>query len=156
MKIQKLTPENYPQTAALLRNSFAGSSYEVKLVDNLHKNHRPMHEWICIHTGKVIACIAFTHAYRREDFCGYHLAPSAVAPNFQNQGVGSELLRFALRQKVFQGKTLIFLGTPGFYTKFGFTPCTLPICPSTKNNKNFMSLGNQTTGKFSVGYEPEF
>ena len=99
MKIRQLTPENYPKASALLRQAFPRSTYEVQLVENLHRHGKAVHEWVCLHINAVIAYIAFTKAYNGSAVCGLHLAPLAVKPEFQNQGIGSELLRFALRQE---------------------------------------------------------
>jgi len=156
MKIRKLTSENYSKVSALLGLAFPGSSYEVRLFEKLHKNNKTMHEWVCIHTNKIIAYIAFTNAYNDVDVCGLHLAPLAVKPEFQKQGVGSELLRFALRQVVIKESTIFVLGDPIFYQKFGFDPCTTPICPFDKNNAHFLSIRNKTQSQFTVGYESEF
>lgn len=156
MKIRKLTEENRPRVYALLRRSFPRSTYEAALVEALHEQGRPLHEWICIHTNKVIAYIAFSNAYRQDAVCGLHLAPLAVAPDFQRQGVGSELLRFALRQEPIKNATLYVLGEPRFYKRFGFEPCAAPVCPFDKNNAHFSSMRNPETAAFTVGYEPEF
>ncbi len=156
MKIQKVTKETQAKVYALLRRAFPGSAYETGLVQKLHENDKPIHEWVCIHTNKVIAYIAFSNAYNGNDLCGLHLAPMAVAPDFQKQGVGSELLRFALRQEPIKNQPLFVLGEPGYYKKFGFEPCSLPICPFDKNNAHFLSMRNNTTTSFTVGYEPEF
>ena len=80
MKIRKLTSENYAKASALLRQAFPGNTYEVQLVEKLHKNGKAMHEWVCIHTNRVIAYIAFSNAYNGSDVCGLHLAPLAVKP----------------------------------------------------------------------------
>ena len=156
MKIQKLTVENRPKAYALLRRAFPGSEYEATLVEKLHEQGKPVHEWVCIHTGKVIAYIAFTNAYHGSEVCGLHLAPMAVSPDFQRQGVGSELLRFALRQEAIKSQPLFVLGAPGYYKKFGFEPCSLPVCPFDKNNAHFLSMRNSMDTSFVVGYEPEF
>ncbi|GAM08603.1 putative N-acetyltransferase YjhQ [Geobacter sp. OR-1] len=156
MKIQKVTIETRPKAYALLQRAFPGSDYETVLVKKLHENSRPIHEWVCIHVGKVIAYIAFTNAYHGNEVCGLHLAPMAVAPDFQKQGVGSELLRFALRQEAIKNETLFVLGEPGYYKRFGFEPCSMPICPFDKDNAHFLSMRNTITTSFSVGYEPEF
>ena len=156
MKIRTLTPENYPKASALLRQAFPRSTKEMQLVENLHKNGKPVHEWVCIHINAVIGYIAFTTAYNGSAACGLHLAPLAVKPEFQKQGIGSELLRFALRQEAIKESTIFVLGDPRFYQKFGFTPCTMPICPFDKNNAHFLSLRNNTASQFTVGYEAEF
>ncbi|MBT0664147.1 N-acetyltransferase [Geobacter pelophilus] len=156
MKIQKVTDETRVKAYALLQRAFPSSDYETTLVKKLHENGRPMHEWVCIHVGKVIAYIAFTNAYHGNELCGLHLAPMAVAPDFQKQGIGSELLRFALRQEAIKNQTLFVLGEPGYYQRFGFAPCTVPICPFDNNNAHFLSMRNESTVSFVVGYEPEF
>lgn len=156
MKIRKLTPENYAKVSALLQQAFPGSTYEVQLVENLHKNGRAVHEWVCIHINTVIAYIAFSNAYNGTAVSGLHLAPLAVKPEFQKQGTGSELLRFALRQDVIKDSTIFVLGSPAFYQKFGFTPCAQPLCPFDKKNAHFLSIRNNPSSRFTVGYEPEF
>jgi len=156
MKIRKLTRENYQKAYALLRQAFPRSTYEVRLIENLHKNGKEMHEWAAIHTNRVIAYIAFSKAFNGSTACGLHLAPLAVAPEFQSQGIGSEMLRFALRQESIKTQTIFVLGNPSFYQKFGFEPCLMPTCPFDKGSTNFLSIRNTTTRQFTVGYEPEF
>ena len=156
MKIQKVTEETRSKVYALLQRAFPGSDYEAQLVQKLHEHGKPPYEWVCIHTNKVIAYLAFTNAYHGQEVCGLHLAPMAVMPDFQRQGVGSELLRFALRQEAIKNQPLFVLGSPGFYAKFGFEPCSMPICPFDKDNKHFLSMRNETNSPFTIGYEPEF
>lgn len=156
MKIRKLVPDEYVKASALLHLAFPGSVYETELVENLHQNGKVMHEWVCIHINKIIAYIAFTNAYHGSAVCGLHLAPLAVKPEFQRQGIGSELLRFALRQDVIKESTIFVVGKPRFYQKFGFEPCAMPLCSFDKNNAHFLSLRNSTSSRFTVGYEPEF
>lgn len=156
MKIRKVTKETQTKAYALLRSAFPGSSYEENLVQQFHQHETPIHEWICIHTNKVIAYIAFSNAYNGDAVCGLHLAPIAVAPDFQKQGIGTELLRFALRQAAVKSEPLFVLGEPFYYKKFGFEPCRQPLCPFDKNNAHFLSLRNDTTERFTIGYEPEF
>jgi len=156
MKIRPLTEENYSKVSALLRQAFPSKNTELKLVENLHKNTKPMHEWVAIHTNRIIAYIAFTNAYNGKEICGLHLAPLAVKPEFQKQGVGSELIRFALRQKAIKESTIYVLGNPNYYQKFGFELCDMPICPFDKNNTHFLSIRNTVTSPFKVKYEPEF
>jgi putative acetyltransferase len=156
MKIRKVTADNHAKVYALLRCAFPGSEYEAGLVQKFHENGKAVHEWVCIHTNKVIAYIAFSNAYHGDKVCGLHLAPMAVAPEFQNQGVGSELLRYALRQEQVKSQPLFVLGEPGYYKKFGFEPCPLPLCPFDKNNAHFLSMRSHAVSSFTVGYEPEF
>jgi putative acetyltransferase len=156
MKIRTLTPENYPKVSALLQQAFPRSRYEIQLFDKLHEKGRILHEWVCVHRNTVTAYIAFSNAYDGTTVCGLHLARIAVKPQMQNQGIGSELLRFALRQEAIKERTLFVLGNPGFFQKFGFEPCALPLCPFDQGNTHFLSLRNTTSRQYTVGYEPEF
>jgi len=156
MKIRKVSEENLPKALALLRASFPGSEYEANVVQRLHEHGKTIHDWICIHINKAIAYIAFSSAYQEDKVCGLHLGPIAVSPNFQRQGVGSELLRYALRQERIKDRTIFVLGKPDFYQRFGFTRCTMPSCPLDNNNAHFLSLRNTTSSQFTIGYETEF
>lgn len=156
MKIRTLTPENRPKAAALLRQAFPNSRYEEHLFDNLHKRDRTVYEWVCIHINMHVAYIAFTNAYDGDTVCGLHLAPLAVNPQFQNQGIGSELLRFALRQENIRNRTIFVLGDPKFYQRFGFERCLQPICPFDRKNAHFLAIRSSASHNFTVGYEPEF
>jgi putative acetyltransferase len=156
MKIRKPTPATYNKVYGLLQQTFPGSSKEKRLVERLHRTGRIVHEWFCIHTNKAIAYIAFTNAYNGNEICGLHLAPLAVNPEFQNQGIGTELMHFAMRQDGIKNSTVFVLGHGGFYQRFGFEPCSTPICPFSKKNAHFYSIHNVATTLFTVGYEPEF
>ncbi len=156
MKIRKLTPENEPKVAALLQQAFSRSRYEVQLFEKLHEKGRSLHEWVCIHRNTVTAYIAFSNAYDGPTVCGLHLAMLAVKPQMQHQGIGSELLRFSLRQDVIKESTLFVWGSPGWYQKFGFVHCALPLCPFDKDNAHFLSIRNAASHRYTVGYEPEF
>lgn len=53
------------------------------------------------------------------------LAPMAVDPDFQQKGVGSQLVRYGLNQSKEAGfHSVIVLGHPRFYPRFGFLPAS--------------------------------
>lgn len=156
MKIRKLSPEDYPKVSALLRQAFPRGEYTAKIIEKLHENKKIVHEWVCIHRTTVIAFIAFSKAFEGNNFCGWHLAPLAVKLQMQNQGIGSELLRFSLRQEIIRESTLFVLGNPHFFKKFGFEHCKNPVCPFDKNNNHFLSIRNTASCEYTVGYEKEF
>ena len=157
MKIRALSPELLAKAGSLVHHAFAPSRFELQLFDDLHTHGRPLYEWVCIHRHAVIAYVCFSRAFRGQEVCGLHLAPLAVQPQMQSQGIGSELLRYALRQEAIVTQPVFVLGDPGYYQKFGFEPCKVPLCPFDKGNRHFMSLRSSTiTDAFSIGYEPEF
>jgi putative acetyltransferase len=50
------------------------------------------------------------------------LAPLAVAPAFQRQGIGDRLVRFGLESLTTRGeRAVLVLGEPGYYLRFGFS-----------------------------------
>lgn len=135
MKIRKVTPELYPKAAALLKQAFHESNVASQLIEKFHNGTESVHEWVCLHTNTVVGYIAFSTARDGRDVCGLHLGPMAVKPEFQRQGIGSELLRFALRQAVIKESTLFVSGDPRFFGKFGFAPCDTPVTPLHKKSK---------------------
>ena len=51
------------------------------------------------------------------------LAPMAVRPEFQNKGIGGQLIKHGLEKaKELQHKSVIVLGHEHYYPKFGFVP----------------------------------
>ena len=53
------------------------------------------------------------------------LAPIAVHPQFQKQGIGSALITAGLTKAETRGESLVIvLGDPQFYSRFGFVPST--------------------------------
>ena len=51
------------------------------------------------------------------------LAPLAVVPEFQNQGVGGKLIERGIQLLTESGVDLVFvLGHPGYYPRYGFEP----------------------------------
>ena len=156
MKIRRVTDENRAKAIGLLKAAFPKGGNEAQLVKNLHEHGKPVYDWVCTQTNKVIAYIGFTHAYHGKEVCGFHLAPLAVKPEFQRKGIGSELLRYALTQEPLHSSPLFVLGNLVFYQRFGFLPCNMPLCPFDKNNAHFLSLRNNTTAPFTIGYETEF
>ena len=156
MKIRKPADDDQVKAAALLRQAFPHSTYVAQLFEKLHAGKKVVHEWVCIHRHTVTGYIAYTHAYDGEAVCGLHLGPLAVQPQMQNQGIGSELLRFSLRQTGIRESSIFVLGDPGFYQKFGFQPCLQPSSPFATKKAHFLSLRNVSSHVYIVGYEREF
>jgi putative acetyltransferase len=91
------------------------------------------------------------------------LAPMAVLPEFQNQGVGLELVRQGLRESKRLGHNIVVVvGHPGYYPRFGFTPARAKglEVPFKVPDEAFMVLelipGTLDGIKGTVIYPPEF
>jgi putative acetyltransferase len=89
------------------------------------------------------------------------LAPVAVLPEHQGKGVGSALIREALRQARLQGWEGVFVvGEPRYYARFGFETAKAAGFTSPYAGPYFMALALQgaelpvTSGR--VDYAPPF
>ncbi len=91
------------------------------------------------------------------------LAPVAVRPEFQNQGIGSQLVRQGLQDCRSLGhKIVIVVGHPDYYARFGFSPARVLglEVPFPVPDKAFMVLelmpGALEGVKGTVKYPPAF
>jgi len=90
------------------------------------------------------------------------LAPMAVLPEFQNQGIGSTLVRRGLEACRQQGhRVVVVLGHTHFYPRFGFSPKLAADLESPfSGGDSFMAvelaLGRWTGVKGRVQYAPPF
>ena len=101
---------------------------EARLVDRLRREAAPYIGLVAEDVAGVVGHIAFTPV----TIVGWNahppalgLAPLAVAPAVQRQGVGSQLARAGLeicRQRGFA--LVVVLGDPGYYGRFGFEPAS--------------------------------
>ena len=69
--------------------------------------------------------ILFTKAYitGAPEVAASLLAPLAVVPKFQKQGIGGALIKRGIELQAASGIDIVFvLGHPKYYPKFGFTP----------------------------------
>jgi putative acetyltransferase len=91
------------------------------------------------------------------------LAPLAVLPDRQRQGIGSLLIQYSLQECAWLGcKAVVVLGHPAYYPKFGFVPATEKglKCEYTVPDEAFMVLelemGSLKGCSGIVKYRPEF
>lgn len=91
------------------------------------------------------------------------LAPMAVHPDFQNQGIGTKLVREGLKKCRQLGYAIVIvIGHPDYYPRFGFVPARQKglKAPFPVPDEAFMVLElvpNALAGlKGTVKYPPEF
>lgn len=104
-----------------------GSDEEANLVRDLlgDASAQPIVSLIAIHQNRVAGHILFTRAHLEPEspVSISILAPLAVVPDAQKQGVGSQLVEKGLQVLVKSGGDLVFvLGHPAYYPRFGFKP----------------------------------
>jgi len=105
-----------------------GQEVEPRLVKNLRRLPDFIAELslVAVEAGRVVGHILFSpFVIETKDGTvpALTLAPLAVRPEFQNRGVGSELVRDGLeRCRILGHKIVVVVGHPEYYPRFGFSP----------------------------------
>lgn len=99
---------------------------EADLVDALREQATPFLSFVAEDDGAIIGHICFSPVtIDRANGQIMGLAPMAVAPERQNQGIGSQLVRFGLDECRRAGvAAVVVLGHPEYYPRFGFRPAS--------------------------------
>lgn len=163
-----IRPEKSKDTEAihfLLQQAF-GRPDEADLVDTLRERGKFTLSMVAIHDDRVVGHILFspvTVESKRETPKAVGLAPMAVLPPYQQQGIGSKLVRTGLEECARAGhEVVVVIGDPGYYRRLGFFPAK-PLgleCEFDVPDDVFMVVGlcegalEGTEG--IVKYQPEF
>lgn len=106
-----------------------GQDNEAKLVDLLRSSEAfiPELSLVALLDNTIVGHILFTKItivnYNQNQFSSLALAPMAVAPAYQQKGIGGSLIRAGLDKAGELGFTsVIVLGHEHYYPKFGFVP----------------------------------
>ena len=105
-----------------------GGEVEARLVEKIRESasFNPELSLVAVKDEQVVGYVLFSDIIiqgREGGAPALALAPLAVSPEFQNQGIGSELVRRGLRECRRLGhKIAAVLGHPNYYTRFGFFP----------------------------------
>lgn len=103
-----------------------GQPDEAKLVDALRANGKARMSLVAENDGQIVGYILFspvTLEPANKELFALGLAPMAVLPGFQNQGIGSLLIRAGLDECRKQGCDFVaVLRHPTYYPRFGFVP----------------------------------
>ena len=127
----KIRQENKDDFNAIFEvNKIAfGQDNEAKLVELLRESNAYAPELSLVATvdNRIIGHILFSKILIVDDnhneFESLALAPMAVLPEFQQKGVGRQLIKTGLdRAKELQYQSVIVLGHEHYYPKFGFVP----------------------------------
>lgn len=164
IEIRNENPEDYAAVYRVNKLAFEGVE-EADLVERL-RGVRPNISLVAVKDGAVVGHIFFspvTLAPENENLNAMGLAPMAVLPEFQNQGIGSALVRRGLEECQKHGFEAVFvLGHPAYYPRFGFTPSKAKGigCEYDAPDETFMVLEltpDALNGRAGiVKYHPEF
>jgi putative acetyltransferase len=115
------------QVRALVRAAFPGDS-ESKLVDLLRANGKAIISLVATNRDEVLGHILFSPVSSTppSEARGLGLAPVAVRPDVQAQGIGAKLIREGLiRCNELGYDYCVVLGDPKYYHRFGFEKASL-------------------------------
>ncbi|QQE12692.1 N-acetyltransferase [Planctomycetota bacterium] len=102
---------------------------EARLIDQLRDHAKLSLSLVAEHASKVVGHIAFSPVTIETNgqtiAHGIGLAPIAVDPDLQKQGIGSALILEGIRQCREKGVSfIVVLGDPAYYSRFGFMPAS--------------------------------
>ena len=121
-----------------------GREAEARLVDALRVGGYVRVSLVAEQDGCVLAHILFSELQILADadsVMALALAPMAVLPEFQRQGVGSALARRGLEKCRQLGyKIVVVVGHPRFYQRFGFSSKTANGLESSYTGEGFMAV----------------
>lgn len=117
-------PDDQAAIRALLINAFGGDA-EAKLVDALRRDGDIVLSLVAERDGHVRGYVLFSRLVVRrtdESFPAVALAPLAVHPEHQREGIGTALVDEAHLRLQQEGERLsIVLGDPAYYDRFGYS-----------------------------------
>jgi putative acetyltransferase len=122
-----------------------GREDEARLVDALREGGYDRLSLVAKQAGQVVGHILFSDlpiVSENGTVPALALAPMAVLPEYQNQGIGSELVRKGLDKCRHQGhRIVIVLGHPHFYPRFGFSSAlTVNLASPFSGHDAFMAI----------------
>lgn len=127
MRIRAERTEDHPAVYRVNQLAF-GQANEADLVDALREKAAPIISLVAALDGEVVGHIFFSPVTVESEeaaFTAMGLAPMAVLPTHQNQGVGSLLVREGLMECRRLGYDIVVvLGHPNYYPRFGFVPAS--------------------------------
>ncbi|MBU7584563.1 MAG: N-acetyltransferase [Nostoc sp. TH1S01] len=165
VNIRRETLADYPAIAEVNRLAF-GQENEANLIDKIRHSDRYIPELSLVAEidNLIVGQILFSYIdlVNTETLQVIGLAPLAVHPQFQRQGIGSALVKAGLKIADVRGQILVIvLGHPHFYNRFGFQPSVIyqiespfPVPDDVFMVKPLQNYQQKYTGK--VVYPPAF
>ncbi|MCG6872305.1 MAG: N-acetyltransferase [Gammaproteobacteria bacterium] len=126
MRVRPETPGDKDAIVAVNQAAF-GSTAEARLVDLVRDQVRPIISLVAEDNDEIVGHILFSpvHLSGNPQLRLMGLAPMAVTPDHQRQGIGSLLVRAGLQACRELGTgAVVVLGHPAYYPRFGFVPTT--------------------------------
>ncbi|RPE31699.1 putative acetyltransferase [Acinetobacter sp. BIGb0102] len=126
ISIRNEQPSDIPNIFKLTQAAFKDIEYsshtEQFIVNALRDSQQLTVSLVAEYEGQIIGHIAFSPVSISDGTTDwYGLGPVSVQPEFQNQGVGSQLIHTGLEKlKTLKAAGCVLLGDPEYYARFGF------------------------------------
>lgn len=161
--VRAAAPADAEAIAALNRVAFGGEA-EVGIIERLRRDGLVAVELVAEQGGSIIGHILLSWLPTMLDgraVKALALAPMAVRPGLQKQGIGGRLIAAALDEARGAGaQAVIVLGHPDYYPRFGFLAALARNLASPFSGEAFMALellpGALTGKQGSVSYPMAF
>lgn len=127
MEIRSATPDDAEAVRAVHLSAFP-TALEADLVETLERDGDAVISLVADDDGSIVGHVLFsrmsvTAGDRRLEALG--LAPVAVLPGRQGEGIGSGLINAGMSSAAETGAEIVFvLGEPDYYRRFGFDAAT--------------------------------
>jgi putative acetyltransferase len=122
VEIRAERPDDAAAITAVNDEAFGGTA-ESRLVESIRRSGCPTISLVAVSSGLIVGHIFFSPIALEShpSIAGIGLAPMAVLPAFQRQGIGSRLVEAGLQAGRNAGYELaVVLGHVDFYPRFGF------------------------------------
>jgi len=152
VRIRPEEPQDWPEIRALIEAAF-GSEAEADLVRRL-RGDGDLVLSLAADDGSPMGHLAFSRLALPQcpSARACALAPLAVSPQRQRQGIGSALVREGLTRLAQGGMDLVLvLGEPDYYGRFGFTPDLAKRLMTPYDGPSLQALALSETGKAARG-----
>ncbi len=126
MRIRPETDQDYVAVREVIIAAFE-SPAEADLVEQLREHARPLISLVASIDDSIVGHILFSPVTLEghPEFNAMGLAPMAVVPSFQRQGIGSNLVMRGLEAvRQLNAHAVVVLGHPEYYPRFGFKPAS--------------------------------
>jgi len=126
ISIRNEQPSDIPNIFELTQAAFKDIEYsshtEQFIVNALRDSQQLTVSLVAEYEGQIVGHIAFSPVSISDGTTDwYGLGPVSVQPEFQNQGVGSQLIHIGLdKLKTLKAAGCVLLGDPEYYARFGF------------------------------------
>ena len=127
IRVREEQSDDIPAIRKVNERAF-GQPQEADLVDKLRRNCNDLLSQVAVAQDQVVGHILFSPAIIESEngtVQGMGLAPMAVLPEYQRQGVGAELIRTGITKLESKGcPFVVVLGHAEYYPRFGFEPAS--------------------------------